>query len=230
MKHGTWSTVHEREIPRNPEVPALNDEIIRLLTEPCFRRDDPSERVDLIFVFSTPIQTQETADAVTELLRHGIAQRVFVTGGIPGYKDSRNIPKPECALVLDHIPISEFPRVRFFTEDRSRNTLENAQRALEVLDFRAYRKVLFVFKAHAAGRGYLTLRRFLPHAKILQKTAPAFYEEAGRLLERDSWHTFSYGRERVWGEYLRIKIYGERGDIAFDEARNAIEQIQRLVI
>lgn len=214
-----------RELPRNPKAPNFTERTIQLLTELCFRHDDPPQPVDLIFVFSGSLCPGETADRIVDLLHSGVSKRVFLPGGIPTYADSRKIQKSESELILDFIPKHKFPDVQFFTEQQSRNTLENVEEALEVFDFRESEKIFFVFKAHAAGRGYLTLRRFLPHALLLQRSFPIQYEGVSQSISRDSWHTFAFGRERVWGEYLRIKKYGERGDIAFDEVRESVRRI-----
>jgi hypothetical protein len=38
----------------------------------------------------------------------------------------------------------------------------------------------------------------------------------GKTISLSEWHTHDEGRERVYGEYLRIQTYSERGDIATD--------------
>jgi hypothetical protein len=85
--------------------------------------------------------------------------------------------------------------------------------------------LLFIFKAHAAGRGYLTLRKFFKQAEILQQSFEVKYSRANSLLTRDNWFTFDFGRERVWGEYLRIKTYGARCDIEYDEVESLVNEI-----
>lgn len=218
----------EREIPRNPKTPELNDEVIALLTDLCFRKDDPPQEADMLFIFSSPIYTKKVAALAKDMLIGGLIQKVFVTGGVPEYKDSRTIVKPEAELLLELLSPQNFPSVQFFTENRSHNTLENVTEAMRVYDFRDVKKLWFIFKSHAAGRGYLTLRRFLPDAVLLQRTLDFQYEGVDLPLTRENWHTFPFGRERVWGEYLRIREYGQRGDIAFDEVRDKAQAIARM--
>ncbi len=120
--------------------------------------------------------------------------------------------------------------MQFFHEDQSTNTPENVTEALKILDFSDYAKVLFIFKSHDARRGYLTLRKFLPDAQLIQKTFNTQYPGTDRILNQETWHTFDFGRSRIWGEYLRIKKYGERGDIALDdETKSLITEIQTAV-
>ena len=57
---------------------------------------------------------------------------------------------------------------------------------------------------------------------ILQKTYDAMYYDDSLVIGRDNWQNTKEGRERVWGEFLRIKHYGQRGDIAADELSTII--------
>src|SRR6185503_8202402 len=161
--------MQKREIDRNPKTPVLSDRAIVLLTQLCFRPDDQVEQADLIFVFSTPMEVQIVSKILDELLLHGLSKQVFVTGGIPNF-DDYTVAKPESQLVLDMIHFSKYPNVKFYSESTSKNTKENVTEALKVLDFAQYKKVIFVFKSHAARRGYLTLKKYLPVTKLLQKT------------------------------------------------------------
>ena len=53
------------------------------------------------------------------------------------------------------------------------------------------------------------------------------YTEATDVIARENWHTFEFGRTRVWGEFLRIKTYGQRGDIEYNEVRELVEEIDQ---
>lgn len=218
-----------QEVERNPETPEFSEEVIKLLTELCFRPDDPLEPVDLIFEFSSPRHPEKTIEILEELLKQNIAKKVFITGGIPNFLDSPKINKPESELFLEKMNISKFPDVKFFSETKSTNTLANVTEALKVLDFSNYSKILFIFKHHDSMRGYLTLKKFLPHAKIIQRTFSYMYSGTDRPLTESTWYTYDFGRSRVWGEFLRIKKYGQRGDIFYGEKINEIiKQIDEL--
>ncbi len=218
-----------REIERHPKVPKLNDELIELLTRLCFRPDDPLEPVDLIFVFSSTTGIDELALLIEDLLSKKISKRVFISGGIPNFKDAIKIPKPESALILERIDRNKFPDVEFFTESKSKNTLENLTEALKILDFKNYKKILFIFKRHDPRRAYLTLRKFLPNIILIQKTFSPVYPNTDRPLDKNTWYTYDFGIGRVWGEFLRIKTYGQRGDIAYDkETEELVNKIENL--
>lgn len=85
----------------------------------------------------------------------------------------------------------------------------------------------FLGKTQSAGREFLILKKYLPNSEILQYTWIAQHYE--QPITADSWHTFEQGRQRVWGEFLRIKKYGERGDIAYpEEVKEVVERIEKI--
>ena len=153
-------------------------------------------------------------------------------GGGSTYKDTvRFVDKPESSYILDEINLSQYSDVQFYSEINSRNTLENVTEALKILDFSDYKSILYISKSHDCKRCWLTLKRFLPNAKLLQQTFSGLYPNTDRVLAPDNWSTFDFGISRVWGEYLRIKKYGERGDIAYDEdTRQLVFEIESLMV
>ncbi len=50
---------------------------------------------------------------------------------------------------------------------------------------------------------------------------------AEKEITRYDWHTFDFGRRRLWGEYLRIKEYGNREDIEYEEVKDLVEEIEK---
>ncbi len=220
-----------QEIKRNPQTPELSQEAIELLTKLCFRPDTQLEPVDLIFEFSSPREPDRVVQIIENLLKNNISRKVFVTGGMPDFVDSPKLGKSESEILLEKIDLSKFPEVQFFSENKSTNTLDNVTEALKVLDFRNYEKVLFIFKRHDSMRAYLSLKKFLPNTKILQQTFAGLYVGTDRPLDENTWHTYEFGKTRVWGEFLRIKKYGRRGDIFYDEKIDEIiKQIDKLTM
>ncbi|MFA6554769.1 MAG: hypothetical protein WCS89_04695 [Candidatus Paceibacterota bacterium] len=197
--------MEKRLIEKEPDVPNLTKEEIDTISKACFRADDTLEPADLIFVFGSSHYVQELSETVCGLLEKKLANKVFVTGGIPKYTDSKKIDKPESLLILDHIKTDKYRDVLFYNETVSRNTLENVTEALKVLDFSKFNKIIYVFKAHASGRGYLTLKRFLPNTKLMQKTFNVTYHDGAEEITKDNWYKTDFGRRRVYGEYLRIQ-------------------------
>jgi len=218
-----------RELERNPETPELSSEAINLVTNLCFRPESLPDRADLIFVFSTSVHLDELGDLVKKLLEENISDKVMLSGGVPLYEDVAEIPKPESQLILDKIDTDKFPGVKFYTEKNSRNTKENVEESLKVLDFSTYKKILFIFKSHAAGRGYLTLKKHCPGTDFFQQTYNPKYNETSRALSEADWFEDDFNKKRVWGEFLRIKTYGEKGDIYYpDEVKDEVEKILKI--
>jgi uncharacterized SAM-binding protein YcdF (DUF218 family) len=206
--------MEKREIEKEPEVPELSKDDIENITKTCFRDDDILEPADLIFVFGSSHYVKELSEIISNLLIRKLSNKVFLTGGRPDYIDSRKIDKSESLLILDYIDKQMFKGVEFYVENKSTHTTENIMEALKVLDFSKYEKIIFIFKSHASGRGYLTLRKYLPKVKLIQKTFSVSYHNNTDEITKENWYKTDFGKKRVYGEYLRIKKYSERGDIA----------------
>jgi predicted solute-binding protein len=223
------------EIERNPQnMPTLNQKTIELLTKLCFREDDELEKVDSIFVFSSAHEIEKLSVLIEKLLSNNIAKNIFITGGetrdLLNQCDEIKSYKTEADLLLSKINQEKFKNINFFMERKSTNTLENVLETLQFENFKNSKSILFIFKSHAAGRGYLTLKRFFPNVKILQKTINTKFRKSPLEITKNNWHTFQFGIQRVWGEYLRIIKYGLRGDIEYETAKNIIEQIEEEII
>jgi len=170
---------------------------------------------------------------VVELVCHvDITLRIFlaivrVSHQSASYSLLQNVSEAE--LTLDAIDQMRFPNIVFHTETGSTNSLENVTESLKNPEFACCKSILMIFKTHDVGRGYLTLRKFFPTAKILLQSFDVIYSGQDKAITKDNWHTFDFGRSRVWGEFLRIKKYGERGDIAYDEVRGLVTDIEQEV-
>jgi uncharacterized SAM-binding protein YcdF (DUF218 family) len=209
-----------REVEKTPETPVLNKQVIKLLTSLCFREDDKQEEVDMIFVYGSFKYYKLLANFIKDLLKPGLSKKVLITGGETSEFGA------ESNLVLDEIKPDDYSYIKFILEKKSTNTLGNVTEALKVHDFSKYKKILFIFKTHGAGRGYLTLKKFLPNTTILQKTwSPE------PVISKTNWFNNEASIRRVWGEFLRIKKYGERGDIHYPQKiKEVVEKIESLVI
>lgn len=207
-------------IQREPDFPTLNEEAIKLLTTLVFRQNDALTTSDILFVFGTRKNATEAVAHLQTLLNSGMYSKVLLTSG----KGEHDLA--ESALILELVDPSKYPGVTFYTEDQSTTTLANVTEALKVFDLTACKTITFVFKAHATGRGYLTLRILLPNTTILQAAYPVVYDEIVGPTTASNWHSGIIGTKHVWGEYLRIKKYGKRGDIEFNEVADLVHQIE----
>jgi len=217
-----------REVQKNPTVPALGRGAISLLTQLCFRNDDPASAADAVFLFSNPVERERMVQSIERAIRDFGAKHVIVTGGVSELYDLRGTGRAEADYIMEVVDVKKFPDVRFTLERTSLSTLSNVTEALKLIDLSSFRRIVFVSKAHAAGRCYLTLRKYVPQTTLLQRTWSASYKERNKPITRDNWVEDAFGQSRVWGEYLRIKKYGERDDIAFEEVRPTVEEIGHL--
>lgn len=218
------------EIERNPVPPEFTNRAKELITELCFRQDNSLKRVDGIFVFASIVSIDKLSGLLDQVLSQNLSNKIFLTGGVTPKKLAKDLniepAKTEADTLLNALYLDRYKDLEVFVERKSTNTLENVTETLKFPEFRHCKSLVYVFKSHAAGRGYLTLRKFFPKAEILQQTFDAKYEKASNEIRRDNWHTFDFGRSRVWGEYLRIKEYGSRGDIEFDEVSELLKKIE----
>ena len=214
-------------IPKASAAPDLSPAAIRQLTEAVFLPPTLIERADLLFVFGgTHPGHWETAIAA---YHRGLAPLVLITGGVsptgvkhPQWPDEA---VPESHEMRRHLLDAGVPDHAILLEDRSRNTLENVLRARDLLDFSSLSSLIFIGKSHGAGRARATLLRHLPRGIRLQSLGfDAVYE--GMALSRETWARSVGGRERVFGEYLRLRVYGALGDIA---PTAAIDELQPFV-
>lgn len=209
------SDMKTREIEKNPMAPKLSGYAVQLLTELCFRRDDELTNADALIIFGTQHNVEGLVSEASKILTRRLVPAVIITGGTPTYSDSLKLEEPESSSILRKIEPDTFPDVIFHTESVSENTLENVKVSLSIPDFAAAQKVMFLFKSHACGRGYLTLRRYFHHAPIIQRSYSVTYKEGLPMIDRDNWWKTEFSVNRVWGEFLRIERCGSRGDIAY---------------
>lgn len=215
-----------KQIPRLPSLNyRLTPRLIELLTELCFREESSFVPVDLVFVYGTSFFLENVASILSHLITHNLTPAILLTGGISPEGNPQENSKSQARLIYEKIK-NISGNIHVYLEENSQNTLENVIKGIELFNFTKKNKVGFIFPSFASQRGYLTLRRFLPQAQIIQFSYDAIYPDSVCPISKEKWHTFDAGRRRVWGEFLRIKQYGQRGDIAYEEVKDLIEKIE----
>ncbi|NDE68352.1 hypothetical protein EB052_01960, partial [bacterium] len=113
-------------------------------------------------------------------------------------------------------------------------TRTNVTCALD-LGLRRYKRIAFVCKAGHYGRVMLTLGKYVASGTVIvagyEYSFPVDETSISKLfmLSKSTWMRDRRCRERMWGEFLRIRKYGERGDIDYpDVVRGAVAEIGRL--
>ncbi|WP_313019770.1 YdcF family protein [Macrococcoides bohemicum] len=208
-------------IPKTPEVPTLSNEEIEFLTYVTFGEKVSPEKSDILFLFSGthPGHWEKSIEAY----KKGYIQKIIVTGGksltgIP-HSDWNYEDATESEVITQHLLDAGVPRQCIFSENKSTNSLENVIYAKEIYNFDDVNNILVVCKSHAAGRQIRTLIKHLPkHIRYIPFTFDTYYGDV--IVSRDNWMNSAEGMSRVWGEYLRILHYGEKGDILKLELEN----------
>lgn len=202
-------------IPREPTMPELSAGQLQMITDVVFGPQVPLQNGDLIFVFSSA--QAGIWQATLQAWRQGLAPQIFVTGGQSKTADAEYAAyvgdRTENAIITEKLIANGVPTTAIIGEDRSANSLENVIFATEVFDFTTIKRVVFITKAHVVGRHWRTLKQHLPATvELIPYSYVAEYN--GITVTRDNWVASAVGRARVWGEYLRIQAYSEKGDIA----------------
>lgn len=206
--------IKHREIPKLVQCPPLNSRLIQLLTKLCFRPDNKLRKTDVVLVLGNHDHTL-TAQNLARLLDKKISQWVVISGGNPQFTDSPDRPKTEAEIILSGVNPKKYPQVKFDLETEASNTRQNVEFAINKYGLDKTKSICYLFLAHTSQRAYLSLRKFLPRHQLIQTTFNRTDPETGTPISAKLWPTTKQGRDRVWAEYLRIKLYGERGDIAY---------------
>ncbi|TSA45106.1 YdcF family protein [bacterium] len=199
------------EIEREPEVPNLTENEIEEITQIVFVEPNP-QKADLIFIFGYgPGHTEAQWESVAKLFKDGYANKILVNG-LFALDQKAEIPFSHS--IRDSLVKNGVPKENILVQDKSKNTLEDVIMGKELLESEKIfpQTMLYVSKAHHAGRCYLTLKKCFPNIKLFPFAFDAVYN--GIVVSKKDWWKFPVARARVWGEYLRIKKYSERGDIS----------------
>lgn len=201
-------------ISKEPNIPNFTERKIQDLTDIVFGEKREVKNCDALFVFSGthPGHWEKAIEA----FRKGFCGKIIVTGGksLTGtpHADWPDESAKEADVIVSHLAEAGIPKDKIVYENRSTNSLENVLYAKESFDFSGIHKLMYICKSHAAGRQERTLRKHLGEW-VEYVPFPFDAEYQGIKVNRYTWSETETGRKRVWGEFLRILTYGERGDI-----------------
>lgn len=216
-----------REIVKVAQCPDMDAELISALTSLCFQ-EESLEPTDLLFVFGSNVQHREIADIISYMLNAGLVNQVLITGGVANYSGSFYKKEAESELIKSFIPLEKYANKRIYTENKSKNTLENIIEAQKIFSFKNIRSMTFLSHSYASTRASLCLKRFFPSIMLHCIPLPLPSDYLKYPISRQMWSKTDYGRGLVWGEYLRLQTYGQRGDFPIAEIRESLDHIQKL--
>ena len=211
--------------------PILNNDQIKIITDICFRENDHSHtKTDLIFIFGAFHSVENMLKSLYTLLDNKVSNKVLISGGInPRRKDiitikGHDLTKiPEATVIKEMIDTSKYKDVLFLTEMESDNTKDNVVFSLDIpkSKMKGAEKLFFICKNYHAGRGYLTLKKYLPNIELYQMSYDTSYNYNHLKkdeITKDNWYNDEGKRNIVWGEVIRIYQYGKiQQDISFTQ-------------
>lgn len=210
----------KREIDKIPQVLNISKDIIELLSRLCFREDDISKS-DLIFCFGTNIVPKSLVKNLEHVLLKEYSKEVIITGGIANYSDKEFINIPESEIIYQLIDINRFKDVQFHIERSSKNNIENVNNASKIINFTKFKSIICISHSYASARSLQTLRNvFSGRIQSFPYNIPSNRKDI--LIEKTNWWETELGKSLVWGEFLRLKKYGFRGDFNLTEEMKII--------
>lgn len=217
-----------REIAKLPNVPYLSDDLITNLSNLCFYQS-PITDSNVLFVFGSNILHKEIAKELTRTLKNFKIPTVLITGGIANYSASHFESIAESELIFSNIEKEKFPDTQFIIEKESKNTLENVEFSIPIFDFSKVQNLIFFSHSYASMRSYLTLKKYCKNANFSNYQIDITSEIQGITVGKDNWYKTDHGRKLVWGEYLRFKTYGLRGDFSIKEVQTKLSNIDDII-
>ncbi len=203
--------LHRREIPRSLPCPNLPPNDVTRITRMVFVSPTTLTRVGLCWVFGNRARDY---DLIVEKFCDGWFPLILLSGGIGREYYESGKMKTLAAMGREELEFRGIPRDAILTEENAASTLEEVKFGRTVLISRGFMpaSILYASAAHHMGRCLLTLRNYFPTARLLNM--PFRTEHDGVEVKPETWHRYPAIRDRVYTEYVRIRTYAERGDIA----------------
>lgn len=217
----------QREILKVPESPDMDAALVSALTTLCFQ-EESLVASDLLFVFGSNVQHREIADIIGYMLNAELVNQVLITGGVANYNGSFYRKEAESEQIKSYIPLEKYEDKKIYTENKSKNIIENIVEGQKVISFENIRSMTFLAHSYASTRAALSLKRFFPYIALHCIPLPLPSDLSKYPISRQMWSKTEYGRGLVWGEYLRLQTYGNRGDFPIDEIRGSLDHIKNL--
>lgn len=217
----------QREILKVPESPDMDAELVSALTKLCFQ-EESLVASDLLFVFGSNVQHREIADIIGYMLNAKLVNQVLITGGIANYNGSFYNSEAESEQIKSYLPLEKYADKKIYTENKSKNIMENIIEAQKVISFEHIKSMTFLAHSYASTRAALSLKRFFPSIALHCIPLPLPSNFSKYPISRHMWSKTEYGRGLVWGEYLRLQTYGNRGDFPIEGIRSALDHIKNL--
>jgi hypothetical protein len=218
-----------REIPKFVDCPTLTPELTRLLSTLVYLPNHKPEKSDAILIFGNR-NYEETASQLQQLIDLKISRNIIISGGNPKFEDfKQSAIQTESQHIFSHLKKPLNQKIHILLEEEASNTAENVTRSLSLLP-KDLTSLTYICLWYISQRAYLSLLKYLPqHVKYFQYALPR-KENAEIVIGPDTWTASDMGRNRTYAEYLRLKLYCQRGDIEYpDNVKKLVTEIDQLV-
>lgn len=214
----------ERELPKRPDLPANFMELVDDITKLCFV-PSKNETVDVVFVFGNWSQKSQKPLHIEQLYRNNISKYFVLTGGKPTHDYSHLGSTAVADDVYAGLAEDIIENSIIHIQNRSINSVEDIELSMPFMANINKSTIGCVACNWAMGRQMMYLKKFFPTSDIY----PLPYDtrlEDGSFLTASNWHHNTDGQKRLWGEIIRMKLYGERGDMAYpDDLRHKVDTV-----
>jgi len=202
-------------IPKYPRVPNLNKNQITKLTNIVFLPKRDLKKNDVIFVFGSTHPA--CVEATYQAYKEGLGREIIISGGRSNarekHKDWTGGDGSEASSISSQLIERGIPEDRIHVEEQATNSKENVILATKLFDFSKVKGVTIISKNYVVGRQYRTLMKYIPSRIQISSYGYNVYLDDGTTFDENNWTEKAQSRSLVFGEYLRIISYGERGDI-----------------
>lgn len=171
---------------------------------------DADVAADVALVFGTWTAWKDSVEKTAELYHKGLVPKAIFSGGV---NKKSGVVEGE-AMAAEAIRLG-LPQEDVLVESKATNTLENVLFSLKIIDekigLQNMQAITGVVKNFHARRALMTLRKHAP-AQIVLKAA--VYIPSYCPITKHDWTNSVEGRDKVFTELEKIRIYLARGDIA----------------
>lgn len=173
---------------------------------------------DVIFVFgSTHPACVEATFKAYEL---GLGNIIVISGGSSNsrekHKDWTSGDRTEADSISSKLIEMGIPKEKIYVEDKATNSKENVILATKLFDFTCLEGITIISKNYVVGRQARTLKKYINPNIHVSSFGYNVALNDGTTFDEESWMISEQSKALVFGEYLRIILYGRRGDIIND--------------
>lgn len=205
-------------IPKYPNVPEINESQIKALTEIVFSPRKDLRKNDAIFVFGSTHPA--CVEATFKAFEMGLGNKIVISGGSSNsrekHKDWTSGDRTEADSISSKLIEMGIPKEKIYVEDKATNSKENVILATQLFDFSCLDGITIISKNYVVGRQARTLKKYINPNIHVSSFGYNVALKDGTTFDEENWMISNQSKALVFGEYLRIILYGRRGDIIND--------------